>query len=139
MTDGAGARDERDLESGMSFQPRFDANGLVPAVVTDETTGEVLMLAYMNREALDQTIATRYATFWSRSRNRIWIKGEESGNRLAVTALLTDCDQDTVWIKARIEGDGVACHTGAKSCFYRAVDLDASVPHHVVLKRARQA
>ena len=127
------------LETGSSFTPRFDAEGLLPALVTDDATGEVLMLAYMNAAALEQTIATRYATFWSRSRKRLWVKGEESGNRLAVTALLTDCDQDTVWIKARIEGDGVACHTGAKSCFYRAVDLDASVPHHVVLKRTRQA
>ena len=127
------------LETGSSFTPRFDAEGLLPALVTDDATGEVLMLAYMNAAALEQTIATRYATFWSRSRKRLWVKGEESGNRLAVTALLTDCDQDTVWIKARIEGDGVACHTGAKSCFYRAVDLEASAPHHVVLKRASQS
>lgn len=136
MTDKTGARGERDLESGMAFQPRFDANGLVPAVVTDEATGEVLMLAYMNREALDQTIATRYATFWSRSRNRMWIKGEESGNRLKVSALMTDCDQDTVWIRAHVEGNGVACHTGAKSCFYREIDLDAGPSQNARLKPA---
>jgi phosphoribosyl-AMP cyclohydrolase len=127
MANPASQPDERELETGFSFLPRFDLDGLLPAVVTEESTGEVLMLAYMNREALERTIATRYATFWSRSRQRFWVKGEESGNRLAVMALLTDCDQDTVWIKARIEGNGVACHTGAKSCFYRAVDLEQ--PH----------
>ena len=136
MANPASQPDKSELETGSSFLPRFDLDGLLPAVVTDEATGEVLMLAYMNREALEKTIATRTATFWSRSRRRLWVKGEESGNRLAVSALLTDCDQDTVWIKVRVEGNGVACHTGARSCFYRAVDLDAPSARPFGLKPA---
>jgi phosphoribosyl-AMP cyclohydrolase len=100
--------------------PKWDANGLITGVVTDAATGEVLMVAHLNAEALALTQATGEAHFWSRSRARIWKKGEESGNFLRVTQLRIDCDQDALWIKA--EPAGPACHTGARSCFYRRVE-----------------
>ncbi len=113
-----------DLENGLLFAPRYDANGLMPAIVTDAETGEVLMVAYMNAEALSLTLKTGQAHFWSRSRKSLWLKGETSGNTLRVVELLTDCDQDTLVVKVTIGGDGVACHTGRRSCFYRRVTLD---------------
>ena len=103
--------------------PRFDANGLIGAIVTDALSGEVLMFAYMNADALAATIDTRVAHFWSRSRGKLWRKGEESGNALAVEDLRVDCDQDVLWLKVRVAGQGVTCHTGARSCFYRSVAL----------------
>ena len=113
----------QEIERGMTFQPKFDAEGLIPAIVTDSSSGAVLMFAWMNAQALALTIETRVGHFWSRSRAQLWKKGEESGNVLDVSEVLTDCDQDVVWLKARLQGDGVACHTGARSCFYRAVQL----------------
>ena len=113
----------QDIERGMTFQPKFGADGLIPAIVTDVTSGAVLMFAWMNARALALTIETGIGHFWSRSRGRLWKKGEESGNILEISDMLTDCDQDVVWLKARVQGDGVACHTGARSCFYRAVQL----------------
>ncbi len=113
------------IEETTAFTPRFDGDGLLPAIVTDETTGEVLMFAFMNREALERTLATRQAHFWSRSRKKIWKKGEESGNVLTIAEIRTDCDQDVLWLKATISGAGVACHTGARSCFYRIVERAA--------------
>ena len=107
------------IETGEVFQPKFDTNGLIPAIVTDATSGGVLMFAHMTAEALHLTLATGVAHFWSRSRRKLWKKGEESGNFLKVTEVRTDCDQDVVWVAATVEGDGVACHTGAVSCFYR--------------------
>jgi len=92
-------------------------NGLIPAVIQDDTSGEVLMVGFMNDEALQVTRETGYATFFSRSRNTLWKKGETSGNRLAVTALFTDCDDDTVVVKVRREGDGNVCHLNRRSCF----------------------
>lgn len=108
-----------DIERGTAFQPKFDADGLIGAIVTDAARGDVLMFAHMNAEALALTIASGEAHFWSRSRGKLWKKGEESGNVLVVAEILTDCDQDVVWIKARVAGAGVACHTGQPSCFYR--------------------
>ncbi len=120
MTDTFTARTiTSDIESGDVFQPKFDAGGLIPAIVTDATSGAVLMFAFMNDAALRLTLETGIAHFWSRSRNKLWKKGEESGNLLKVTEVRTDCDQDVVWVKASVAGDGVACHTGAVSCFYR--------------------
>lgn len=116
----------QEIEAGRVFQPKFDAEGLIPAIVTDAGSGEVLMFAWMNAQALALTIETRIGHFWSRSRGSLWKKGEESGNTLSITELRTDCDQDVVWLKARVEGDGVACHTGARSCFYRSVPLGAA-------------
>lgn len=92
-------------------------NGLIPAVVQDDESGEVLMVGFMNEEALARTRAGGYATFFSRTRNTLWMKGETSGNRLKVTGMLTDCDDDTVLLRVRREGDGNVCHTGARSCF----------------------
>ncbi|WBH16010.1 phosphoribosyl-AMP cyclohydrolase [Sphingomonas radiodurans] len=109
-------------ESGLVLDPRYDAAGLVTAVVTDGGSGEVLMVAHMNAEALAATRATGKATFWSRSRGALWVKGETSGNVLHVRELRIDCDQDAVWVIAT--PDGPACHTGARSCFYRRIVAD---------------
>ena len=109
------------IEHGFVFQPKFDADGLIPAIVTDAATGDVLMFAFMNAQALRLTIETRQAHFYSRSRARLWKKGEESGNLLEVIDLRTDCDQDVVALRVRVSG--AACHTGARSCFYRSVPL----------------
>ena len=93
-------------------------DGLIPAVVQDESSNEVLMVGFMNDEAWQLTQQTGYVTFFSRTRNKLWMKGETSGNRLAVRQVLIDCDEDTVLIKVRREGDGNVCHTGERSCFY---------------------
>ena len=94
-------------------------DGLVPAVVQDDTSGEVLMVGFMNQEAWDRTRRIGYVTFYSRTRNTLWTKGETSGNRLAVRRLLVDCDDDTVLVKAAREGDGNVCHTGERTCFFK--------------------
>ena len=112
-----------ELEEGAAFTPRFDADGLIPAIITDAAGGGVLMFAYMNAEALRLTIETGEAHFWSRSRKSLWRKGETSGNRLLVQDLLTDCDQDVIWVKAKLSGEA-ACHTGRPSCFYRRIRGD---------------
>jgi phosphoribosyl-AMP cyclohydrolase len=112
-----------DIEEGTAFTPKFDADGLVAVVVTSAETGEVLMLAHMNGEALARTIETGEAQFWSRSRKRLWRKGEESGNTMHVVEMRTDCDQDALWLKVEMAGAGACCHTGRKSCFYRAVPI----------------
>jgi phosphoribosyl-AMP cyclohydrolase len=93
--------------------------GLIPAVIQDDTSGEVLMVGFMNQEALDRTVATGFATFFSRTRNALWMKGETSGNHLQVTRMLVDCDDDTLLLKVRRLGDGNVCHTGERTCFYR--------------------
>jgi phosphoribosyl-AMP cyclohydrolase len=102
------------------FQPKFDSNGLLTAVVTDAETGELLMVAHMNAEALALTRASGRAHFWSRSRQCLWMKGETSGHVLEVVEIRVDCDQDALWLKARPAGP--ACHTGARSCFFRRLD-----------------
>jgi phosphoribosyl-ATP pyrophosphohydrolase/phosphoribosyl-AMP cyclohydrolase len=94
-------------------------SGLIPAVVQDDSSGEVLMVGFMNEEALARTRATGFATFFSRSRNALWTKGETSGNRLKVTDVLVDCDEDTVLLKVMRLGDGNVCHTGERTCFFR--------------------
>ena len=111
---------EADREEGLSFQPKFDASGLVTCVATDAATGDVLMVAHMNDEALRKTIATGEAWYFSRSRNALWRKGESSGHTQRVVEMRTDCDQDAVWI--RVEQADAACHTGRRSCFYRKVE-----------------
>ncbi len=105
------------------FEPKFDAHGLLPAVAVDTATGEVLMTAYMNREALEATRRTRKATFYSRSRQKLWVKGETSGNFLEVEEIRVDCDQDCLMIRVRLPAGGAACHTGERSCFYRKLSL----------------
>lgn len=106
-------------ENGTSFTPRFDAAGLVTAVVTDADSGGVLMVAHMNREAIDRTLASEQVHFWSRSRGELWLKGATSGHFLGLVEMRVDCDQDALWVIARPAGP--ACHTGAPSCFYRRV------------------
>jgi phosphoribosyl-AMP cyclohydrolase len=114
---------DREIETGTQFSPKFDEHGLISCIVTDAGDGEVLMFAHMNEEALARTIETGDAWFWSRSRRELWRKGESSGNTLAVQEIRVDCDQDAILLKAHISGNGVACHTGARSCFYRSVPL----------------
>jgi len=104
------------------FMDYSKLNGLIPAVIQDADTSEVLMVGFMNDEALARTRATGLATFFSRTRNTLWMKGETSGNRLQVTDLLVDCDDDTVLVKVRRQGDGNVCHTGQRTCFYRKLD-----------------
>ena len=101
-------------------------NGLLPVVVQDESSLEVLMVGFMNEEAWERTRASGFVTFFSRTRNTLWMKGETSGNRLAVRQVLIDCDDDTLLIKARREGDGNVCHTGQRSCFYSEVPITAA-------------
>jgi phosphoribosyl-AMP cyclohydrolase len=97
-------------------------NGLIPAVIQDADSNEVLMVGFMNDVALAKTRETGFATFFSRTRNTLWMKGETSGNRLAVTDILVDCDDDTVLVKVKRQGDGNVCHTGERTCFYRKLD-----------------
>jgi phosphoribosyl-AMP cyclohydrolase len=115
--------DKKALEEGAVFSPRFDAAGLITAVVTDAKDGMLLMVAHMNAEALALTIETGVAHYWSRSRGSLWKKGETSGNFQQVVELRTDCDQDAVWLSVKVAGDGATCHTGKRSCFYRTVGL----------------
>jgi phosphoribosyl-AMP cyclohydrolase len=110
-----------DLEEGLALTPKFDTDGLVTCVATDAGTGEVLMVAHMSAEALKKTITTGEAWYFSRSRGALWRKGETSGHTQRVIEMRIDCDQDAVWIK--VEQVGGACHTGRRSCFYRAVPL----------------
>lgn len=119
----APSSDPQALEMGTALTPRFDASGLVTAVVVDVATRDVVMLAHMNAEALAQTIATGVATYWSRSRRALWVKGETSGNRQLVKRLRVDCDQDAVVLEVEVEGHGASCHRGFHSCFYREVPI----------------
>ena len=115
-----------DIESGTSFQPRFDADGLIVAVITEADSGEVLMVGYMNDEALKRTIETGEAWYWSRSRQEYWKKGGTSGQVQKVQDILTDCDQDALVVKVKVEGNGATCHVGYQSCFYRSVEKTES-------------
>ncbi len=114
------APDRATLETGSALTPRFDAAGLITAVAQDARTGEVLMIAHMNAEALAKTIETGQGWYWSRSRQRLWRKGETSGHTQDVVELRVDCDQDAVLL--RVVQTGPACHTGARSCFYRRLE-----------------
>ena len=112
----------REIEEGATLAPKFDADGLVTCVTTDAASGELLMVAHMNAEAFARTIESGEAWYFSRSRKTLWRKGESSGHVQRVTEMRVDCDQDAVWIKVEQEGPGT-CHTGRRSCFYRAVPL----------------
>ncbi len=125
---------KQDREQSGVLDLRFDAAGLVTAVVTDHVSGDVLMLAHMNREALAATMATGEATFFSRSRGRLWKKGETSGNIMRVIEARIDCDQDAVWL--RCEPAGPACHTGEPSCFYRRIEPDGVALTRVMAPRS---
>jgi len=111
-----------EVELGTNLQPKFGPDGLIPCITQDAATGEVLMFAFMNAESLALTLQTRKASYWSRSRNKLWVKGEESGNVQVVKDVFTDCDQDVILLKVEQTGSaGAACHNGYKSCFYRKV------------------
>jgi phosphoribosyl-AMP cyclohydrolase len=112
------------IEEGLEFTPKFDNNGLIPAIAQDAKTGQILMVAYMNRQALDLTIQTGYATYFSRIRRKLWKKGEESGHMQKVEQILTDCDQDCLVLKVTV--DAGQCHVGYQSCFYRALKKGSS-------------
>lgn len=114
-----------EIEEGLALAPKFDADGLLTCVATDAVSGEVLMVAHMNAEALKRTIETGEAHYYSRSRKALWRKGESSGHVQIVREMRIDCDQDAIWIKVEQHGGG-ACHTGRRSCFYRAVPLKSS-------------
>lgn len=116
------ASDKAALEEGAAFTPRFDANGLITAVVTDARDNVLLMVAHMNAEALALTLETGIAHYWSRSRQALWKKGETSGNLQQLVELRTDCDQDAVWLRVNVSGHDATCHTGRRSCFYRIVE-----------------
>jgi len=115
------SQDKRILETGAAFTPRFDDKGLLPAIATDAQTGDVLMMAWMNEQALALSIETGIAHYWSRSRNQLWKKGETSGNTQKIIEMRTDCDQDVIWMKVEPQGIGAACHVGYKSCFFRVL------------------
>jgi phosphoribosyl-AMP cyclohydrolase len=112
---------KHDIEEGLVFAPRFDASGLITCVVTESDTGELLMVAHMNAESLSRTLETGEAWYWSRSRQTLWRKGDTSGQVQRIVEMRTDCDQDALWLKVKVGGDGGCCHTGRRSCFYRIV------------------
>ena len=122
MTSFPTAAGKADLERGAALAPRFDADGLIAAVATHAETGEVLMFAWMNAEALEATLATGEAHYFSRSRGELWHKGATSGQVQTLIEARIDCDQDCVWLKVLPQGDGGACHVGFRSCFYRVIE-----------------
>jgi phosphoribosyl-AMP cyclohydrolase len=117
-------QENQTVENSSVLRPRFEADGLIPVIAQHHATGEVLMLAYMNEEALRLTLETRRAHYWSRSRQALWRKGDTSGEAQRVVELRIDCDQDAILMKIEPLGKGTACHTGRRSCFYRAIDGD---------------
>lgn len=124
------------VEETTGFEPRFGPDGLIAAIVADAATADVLMLAWMNRDALALTLETGDAHFWSRSRQKLWRKGESSGEVFGVLEVLTDCDQDALLLRVEPRGVGAACHTGRRSCFYRA--LDPASPGTLLFRNARR-
>ena len=127
--------DIKDVEEGLAFKPKFDAAGLLTCVTTDAATGDVLMVAHMNDEALRKTIASGEAWYYSRSRKSLWRKGETSGHVQRVVEMRMDCDQDAIWI--RVEQTGAACHTGRRSCFYRRIEASEGGARLSFVDRAR--
>jgi len=135
MTDGSPFHtpgSTREVEEGSVLTPRFGPGGLVTCVTTAADTGEVLMVAHMNAESLARTIATGEAWYWSRSRRELWRKGATSGQAQTVVEMRVDCDQDAVWLRVRVGGDGGCCHTGRRSCFYRKVETTDGRPSLVI-------
>jgi len=116
-------KDKAAQEEGGDFAPRFDDRGLIAVITTDIISGALLMFAYMNEQALNLSLQTGIAHYWSRSRQKLWKKGETSGNMQHIVQIHVDCDQDALWLKVRVAGDGVTCHTGRTSCFYRSLRL----------------
>ena len=129
------------VEEGLALAPKFDADGLIPCVTTDANTGEVLMLGTMNGEALQRTIATSEAHYWSRSRQCLWRKGATSGLAQKVVEMRIDDDQDAVWLRVRVAGSGASCHVGYRSCFYRSIELGgpSGGPARLVFTESRKS
>ena len=125
-------RDKHSIEEGRGFAPKFDRDGLIVCVTTEHRTGDILMVAYMNDEALRLTLATGVAHYWSRSRQELWRKGDTSGQVQKVIEMRTDCDQDAIGLTVEAGGDGKACHTGRRSCFYRKIVVGTDGPHLVL-------
>ena len=121
-----------EIEEGTVLSPRFGADGLITCVTTDFATGEILMVAHMNADALARTIETGEAWYWSRSRGELWHKGATSGQIQTVREMRVDCDQDALLLKVQVAGDGGCCHTGRRSCFYRKVETSGSEPRLVI-------
>jgi phosphoribosyl-AMP cyclohydrolase len=121
-----------ELEEGAILSPRFGADGLVTCITTDAVTGEILMVAHMNAEALARTLETGEAWYWSRSRGEFWHKGATSGQIQTVLEIRVDCDQDAILLKVKVAGDGGCCHTGRRSCFYRKVETSGGEPRLVI-------
>ena len=113
---------DKALEEGAAFTPRFSSDGLITCVTIDASSGDVLMLAHMNREALEKTLASGVVHYWSRARQSLWRKGDTSGQIQSLVELRVDCDQDALLARVNVGGDGGACHTGRRSCFYRRVE-----------------
>ena len=116
-----------DTETGEQLHIRYNSDGLVPAIAQDATDGQILMVAWMNEAAFRQTLSSGKATFWSRSRGKLWCKGEESGHTLNVKQLLVDCDQDVLLLKCELAPESGACHVGYRSCFYRAISDEKKI------------
>ena len=132
-------RSVEEVEEGKVLAPKFDKDGVIPCVTTDAQTGEVLMLGYMNAEALALTIKTGEAHYWSRSRQSLWRKGATSGLVQTVVELRIDDDQDSVWLRVNVAGSGASCHVGFRSCFYRAVPMKTGIsPDQLVLEFKEQ-
>lgn len=127
-------RSVKQVEEGNELAPKFDAQGMIPAVTTDYATGEVLMHAYMNREALEATIRTGEAHYWSRSRQCLWRKGATSGLTQKVVDLRIDDDQDCVWLRVEVGGSGASCHVGYRSCFYRSVPVGSAAGGSLIFR-----
>lgn len=126
MTAFATLSSKTEIEEGAVLAPKFDRDGLVTCVATDTETGEVLMVAHMNADSLARSIESGEAWYWSRSRQALWRKGETSGQVQSIVEMRVDCDQDAIWIKVRVGGDGGCCHTHRRSCFYRVKPVGAA-------------
>ena len=129
------------VEEGLALAPKFDADGLIPCITTDANTGDVLMLAYMNGDALQRTIATGEAHYWSRSRQCLWRKGESSGLVQETVEIRVDDDQDAIWLRVKVAGSGASCHVGYRSCFYRTVERGgpSGVPPRLVFTESSKS
>ena len=122
-----------EVEEGLSLTPKFDENGLIPCITTDNNTGEVLMVGYMNAESLTKTIENGEAYYFSRSQQKIWHKGSVSGLKQKIIDMKIDDDQDSIWISVDVSGSGASCHVGYKSCFYRSIPLKSKVDDNLEL------
>ncbi len=137
MCDGINFQDrgtKEDIELGTQLSPKFAPDGTIPTITTDAETGEVVMFAFMNTLSLKLSIETGIMHYWSRSRNKLWRKGETSGNEQTIIEMRTDCDQDVILAKVKTQGHGASCHNGYKSCFYRKIDGIANTADQVKLK-----